>query len=111
LDNSRILQRNGRISGIPACGAIPRYNHHRSACPAEQRGCGCTANHNCTETRGRDCGRETDCTCNEKCTYLAISSVKMQKWCDIYELEKGYCRGTIFSQLDLPFCGKGGRCL
>ena len=39
---------------------------------------------------------------------LAMAYVQWQKWQKIYDAEKGFCRGTIFQELDLPFCGVGG---
>ena len=39
---------------------------------------------------------------------LAMAYVPWQKWQKIYDAEKGFCRGTIFEELDLPFCGIGG---
>ncbi len=39
---------------------------------------------------------------------LAMAYVPWQTWRDIYDVEKALCVGTIFSELDLPFKGKGG---
>lgn len=39
---------------------------------------------------------------------LAMAYVPWQKWQMIYDAEKGLHRGTIFQELDLPFCGMGG---
>ena len=39
---------------------------------------------------------------------LAMAYVPWQMWRDIYEAENGFCRGTIFQELDKPFLGKGG---
>lgn len=39
---------------------------------------------------------------------LAMAYVPWQTWRDIYDAEKGFHRGTIFEELDLPFTGKGG---
>lgn len=41
---------------------------------------------------------------------LAMAYVPWQQWCDIYEAEKGFSRGTIFCELDKPFKGIGGCC-
>lgn len=38
---------------------------------------------------------------------LAMAYVKRQKWGELYEGDTGLERGTIFSDLDLPFMGKG----
>lgn len=40
---------------------------------------------------------------------LAMAYVPWQKWQSLYEAEKGFCRGTIFAELDKPFEGTGGR--
>lgn len=39
---------------------------------------------------------------------LAMAYVKWQKWQKIYEAEKALQNGTIFQELNLPFCGIGG---
>lgn len=53
--------------------------------------------------------------CNDNSKYdelsgmpLAMAYVPWQKWCSIYEADKGFMRGTIFEQLDKPFLGAGG---
>ena len=51
-----------------------------------------------------DCPAETDGTRS-----LAMAYVPWQKWQALYEAEKGFCRGTIFAELDKPFEGTGGR--
>ena len=39
---------------------------------------------------------------------IAMAYVPWQNWQQIYDLEQGFCRGTIFKELDKPFLGKGG---
>ena len=39
---------------------------------------------------------------------LAMAYVPFQRWECLYELPKGFQRGTIFSDLDKPFCCGGG---
>ncbi|MEE1314482.1 MAG: spore coat associated protein CotJA [Faecalimonas sp.] len=39
---------------------------------------------------------------------IAMAYVPWQKWCNIYDAEKGFCQGTIFQDLNLPFRGVGG---
>ncbi len=39
---------------------------------------------------------------------LAMAYVPWQAWRDLYDAEKGFCRGTIFEELDKPFKGIGG---
>ena len=41
---------------------------------------------------------------------LAMAYVPWQEWRNLYSAEKGFCRGTIFEELDKPFLGKGGCC-
>ena len=41
---------------------------------------------------------------------LAMAYVPWQQWRAIYEVEKGFHRGTIFEELDKPFKGIGGCC-
>lgn len=55
--------------------------------------------------------------CNDKAGYdelrgmpLAMAYVPWQEWCSLYEADKGFCRGTIFEELDKPFRGIGGCC-
>lgn len=43
----------------------------------------------------------------KECQTLAMAYVEMQKWQELYEPEQGFSRGTIFTQLDLPFVGEG----
>ena len=45
--------------------------------------------------------------CNQE---LAMAYVPWQRWRDLYDSNKGFHRGTIFRELDKPFCGKGGVC-
>ena len=40
---------------------------------------------------------------------LAMAYVPWQEWREIYDLEKGFCCGTIFRELHKPFLGAGGR--
>jgi hypothetical protein len=40
---------------------------------------------------------------------LAMAYVPWQCWCETYKPAEGWCRGTIFPELDLPFLG-GGEC-
>lgn len=47
-------------------------------------------------------------TCQKQ--VLAMARVEKQVWQKIYEAEKGFIRGTIFCELDLPFvCEEGCR--
>lgn len=39
---------------------------------------------------------------------LAMAYVKWQNWQKLYDAEKALQYGTIFQELNLPFCGVGG---
>lgn len=39
---------------------------------------------------------------------IAMAYVPWQEWRSLYEVEKGFRCGTIFVELNLPFCWKGG---
>ncbi len=41
---------------------------------------------------------------------LAMAYVPWQEWQNIYDMDKAFCRGTIFCDLDKPFLGNGGCC-
>ena len=42
---------------------------------------------------------------------IAMAYVPWQTFHSLYEFRKGLCSGTIFPELDKPFCGKRGGCL
>ena len=49
------------------------------------------------------------CNINRSCIDnlpLAMTYVPMQKWCDVYNADVAFSRGTIFAQLDKPFLGR-----
>lgn len=61
-------------------------------------------------TASCDCGTtivEEALSCKDDMV-LAMAYVKWQKWQKIYDVEKALHHGTIFQELDLPFCGIGG---
>ncbi len=70
----------------PETGAHIYYDNH-SCDYGCQKGCG--------EGRGWDMQRFP----------AAMAYVPMQPWENLYELEEGLCRGTVFPSLDLPFFG------
>lgn len=37
---------------------------------------------------------------------IGMTYVPMQKWGNLYPPEEGFCQGTIFKELDLPFTGR-----
>ncbi|MEE1085772.1 MAG: spore coat associated protein CotJA [Schaedlerella sp.] len=51
---------------------------------------------------------ESECKEDLSTMPLAMAYVPWQKWCNIYEICKGFQRGTIFGELDKPFLGRGG---
>lgn len=51
------------------------------------------------------CRMEEDCL---QSLPIAMSYVPWQKWRNIYDVSKGFHRGTIFEELDKPFLGRGG---
>lgn len=82
---------NGRTTSDCGCGAAPA--------PASERSCGCS----------RD---EIDEGCmpsnNDPISgmRLAMAYVPWQDFRNIYSEEEGWCRGTIFAQLDLEFLAR-----
>lgn len=42
------------------------------------------------------------------CLPLAMAYVPWQKFCDTFELNKALCVGTVFPELEKPFCGRRG---
>ena len=41
---------------------------------------------------------------------LAMAYVPWQRFGQTYDLSKALCEGTIFPELNKPFCGKRGAC-
>lgn len=72
--------------------------------------CGATREETCSSCTAdmRDSKNMNAYTIEDLHMPLAMAYVPWQKWCDIYETCKGFQRGTIFSELDKPFMGKGG---
>ena len=50
---------------------------------------------------------ENDNNCNYGTT-LAIVASPRQNWCNLYDVETGMSRGTVFKDLDLPFLASNG---
>lgn len=42
------------------------------------------------------------------CTGLAIATVPMQVWREVYRPETAFMNGTIFPELNLPYTGRSG---
>ena len=72
----------------------------------------------CTEKPKSDCNvhihKEYHCHCPNTPSFplkempIAMAYVPWQKWQKIYDVCEGFQRGTIFSELDKTFHGKGG---
>lgn len=84
----------------------------------EERSCNCSntqSSERQSEKSTCNCSRENqnesfeqDCTDKLSEMPLAMAYVPWQKWHNIYEICKGFQRGTIFCELDKPFLGRGG---
>jgi hypothetical protein len=46
--------------------------------------------------------------CQQRRRRILHTRTPWQKWQNIYDAEKGFCNGTIFQELNLPFFGVGG---
>ena len=76
--------------------------------PQEEH-CGCDHDHHDHSCEDEDDGCDGDA--QSCCRTLAMPYVMAQKWTSrqkLYTLHRALTRGTLFPQLDLPFCAKGG---
>ncbi len=91
--------RQQRMESDDGCGCGNDTRQQRSRMPER-----------CSDTRESD--EVKACRCREEDELggmpLAMAYVPWQKWCDIYEPQEGFARGTVFAQLDKPFHGRGG---
>ncbi len=71
-------------------------NNYRSAAPCA------------VEATRRTACDVRDITDSLKDMPIAMAYVPWQRWRNIYDAEKGFCNGTIFQDLNLPFIGMGG---
>ena len=79
-----------------------RGNYGRSCMQTNAGGRTVPAPYLHTETSGRQ-------TCDPLQNMpLAMAYVPWQNWRNLYDIHKGFTRGTIFEELDKPFYGKGG---
>lgn len=90
---------------------MSNYRYYSSRQQSRQQQCMNSHTGSCTESS------DSFVCCNDNSKYderfrmpLAMAYVPWQKWCSLYEADKGFCRGTIFEQLDKPFLGTG-RCV
>lgn len=89
---------------------MPNYRYN-SQDYMRRRGCAQTQPEACPARPETVCPvcRDTRTTYDELADMpLAMAYVPWQEWQNIYEAEKGFHRGTIFEELDKPFCGTGG---
>lgn len=74
---------------------------------------GCSSDNCNTNSSGRrsmdSCGAHPEHMHKCMCT-LAMASVPMQKFENLYDAETGFCKGTIFMGLDKPFTGGNKKC-
>lgn len=64
---------------------------------------------NCESDSRMNCERTIATPCwRSKEKPLAMAYVPWQEWKNIYNPDVAFRRGTIFAELDLPFCGRGG---
>lgn len=85
--------------------------------------CGCQTWADKPQKWEKDSRKDSDCGCISSPSSSfpwgeqfppAMAYVPMQQFKDLYDMEKGLQRGTIFSQIDLPFeigfCARGCGC-
>ena len=65
------------------------------------------------QNRGSEC-HECECSCKRTDPLqdlpIAMAYVPWQQWRNLHDLCYGFQCGTIFQELEKPFCGKGGCC-
>ena len=100
--------RNNAMPYNVGCGNS--YNgNYRHATQAQSSTLERRASNECCTTATEHCNTSDEV--NHSCMsnmVLAMAYVKWQKWHKIYDAEKALHHGTIFEELDLPFCGIGG---
>ncbi len=84
-------------------------NSYKNPC---QRAQGQYRQDNC-DMPSKNCIPEKTCVMESPCFMgkntewpIGMTYLPMQKWRDIYPLDEGFHRGTIFKELDLPFIGR-----
>lgn len=112
---------------------MPNYRYHTQE--SDRRNCCCSHSPNMTQrpscsqnSQRPSCSRSSSATpvppeskpaaatsCAVGCKAdpfkdmaIAMAYVPWQIWRNIYDPEKALCRGTIFQDLDQPFCNAGG---
>ena len=87
------------------------YNYRRSV--QQDMAMGSRSRENCpTEEHTMECPPVENCSREDHFMEkpLAMGYVPMQRWSQPMPLTKGLQTGTIFTDLNKPFCGKGGAC-
>lgn len=86
----------------------------RSSCPqsSQHPSCSCSSSVTPAPSESKPAST-TSCAVGYKTDSLkdlaiAMAYVPWQTWRNIYDPEKALCRGTLFQDLDQPFCGAGG---
>ena len=94
---------------------MPNYRYNTSDCTRRGQS-GCSRQPSPAAASVRPVSRKPTC-CDDRAEYdelnglpIAMAYVPWQQWRAIYEVEKGFHRGTIFEELDKPFKGIGGCC-
>ena len=77
---------------------LDRAEHIFENCPP------CKAPHGSCSLHTED-KAEAACDVFSKDAPLAMAYVPMQEWDKLYSAEEGFCRGTLFCELDFPFIG------
>lgn len=49
---------------------------------------------------------DLSCVCGTEEGTLAMAKVPMQPWCQVYDSDTAFARGTLFPALDLPYLGR-----
>lgn len=97
--------------------SILSENSIKKPCIQHGRECSCSRCNNVPDARNVPCAEAHNCCpidtkngIHGKALGIVYSPV--QCWQNLYDLEAGLSRGTIFAELDLPFeaSSKGGKC-
>lgn len=93
----------------------PRCQPRTASCsPQKNMTCSQPAPEPRCQERPVSCAPQNNCGCamswNSKDFPIAMGYVPMQKWSRPMNLCQGLQYGTIFEDLNKPFCGKGGVC-
>lgn len=91
--------------------SILAENSIKKPCLQHGRECSCSRCSNIPDVRTSHC---TDLSADNGLRAKALGMVysPVQHWQKVYDLDAGLNKGTIFSELDLPFeaSSKGGKC-